>query len=317
MTCVVEIDIQKRRHIIVLLGSGLIGGAISRELQIRFNTTLSPLNILWNQDANRSFQNIYRMLMKLVNQSGNKLDIPHSVHIIWAAGLAGFSSETDETKKEFNTFAEFIDLTSTFAANDLGARIHFHLISSVGGLFEGQRLISTSSTPNPIRPYGELKLAQEKLLSKYRKNITCYIYRLTTVYGFIRPRQRRGLISALIENARCGRITIISGSMYTLRDFVWAPDVSRFVVRTVVLGKPLNGPVVLASGKPETVENVKRYVEFSLNRKVYSRYLYTPTNDAHTCILPTTLPDGWIPSYMKSNIDRILSNYRSFDTQKF
>ena len=40
----------------------------------------------------------------------------------------------------------------------------FFLVSSAGGLFEGQRNVGDRSQPSPMRPYGFLKLRQEKLL---------------------------------------------------------------------------------------------------------------------------------------------------------
>ena len=40
----------------------------------------------------------------------------------------------------------------------------FFLMSSIGGLFEGQALINSESNPKPLRPYGKLKLSQEGYL---------------------------------------------------------------------------------------------------------------------------------------------------------
>jgi UDP-glucose 4-epimerase len=315
MTCVIEIDIQKHPHVIILLGSGLIGGAIANELAQRFDSNTSSVTVHWGKNPSRSFQELYQKTLEVITTIRNGVDKLPIVHVVWAAGLSGFSSSEKETQEEFDNFYKYLSLSSKLAATELDSPLNFHLISSAGGLFEGQRLISRSSDPSPIRPYGYLKLAQENLLSESNDNITGHIYRLSSVYGFIRPQQRRGLISALVENARYGQVTVISGSMYTLRDFVWAPDVARFIVRTIELGETLSGPVILASGKPESVENVKRYIESSLKRKVYSRYLYTPTNGASTCISSSALPRGWVPSYIKSNIDRILSTYRSFDVR--
>ena len=183
-------------------------------------------------------------------------------------------------------------------------------MSSVGGLFEDQRLIHDLSEPNPIRPYGYLKLSQETMLYQCNKTIKSYVYRLSSVYGFIRLNQRRGLISTLIENSFLGRTTVISGSMNTNRDFVWAPDVSRYVVEQIESGKPTTKPIILASGKNETIYNVKQIIETSIKRRIYCRYQHVPWNDAHINVSANILPNNWTPSYVTTNIRRVLSDFR-------
>ena len=310
MSCIAKATIGERSHVILILGSGLIGSAIAGELSIRFSTVIHPIFIDWGKEKTNLLQNVYRQFAQVISKSIENCAVEPKVHVIWAAGSSNFSSDNVETKYELSIFSSCIKETSNLVITQLSEPVSFHLASSIGGLFEGQYCVSLNSTPNPIRPYGHLKLSEENLLSCHNDTIFGYVYRLSSVYGFVRPLQRKGLISTLIENAMMGRVTVISGSMCTLRDFVWAPDVARFIVRRIEEKQPSVEPVLLASGKSETVENVKRLVEASLRRKVFSRYLYSPTNDASICVSKSELPDVWIPSYVISNIRRIVASYR-------
>jgi hypothetical protein len=312
MSCIADITVDGHSHVILIFGSGLIGSAISRDLSSCSGSVIYPLFIDWNQTQSRQLQNTYHKFAEVISQKRVDSNAEPKVHIVWAAGLCGFYSDECQTKKELAIFLDCLERTSNLVVSNLGHRPGFHLASSIGGLFEGQYLVSDKSVPCPIRPYGKLKYSQEKLLSDFSEIILGYVYRLSSVYGFINPQHRKGLISTLIENSVKSKQTLISGSMHTLRDFVWAPNVARFVTTSMLHGRPSTGPIFLASGKSETVENIKRLIEFSLRRKVYSRYLYTPTNDASICVSQAILPCGWSPSYCTSNIPHVVMNHRLF-----
>ena len=71
------------------------------------------------------------------------------------------------------------------------------MISSAGGLFEGQTFCDARSAPTPQRPYGEGKLNQEQLAWGRKGDAKIHIFRPSSVYG-VSPSGRIGLVTALI-----------------------------------------------------------------------------------------------------------------------
>ena len=305
-----EVTIYQRSHVILILGSGLTGKAIYGELSNRFRPIIHPVTIDWGQDESKGLQNVFHEFSRVISKSYEKYIVEPKVHVIWAAGSSNYFSTEVETKNELEFFVDCLKRTTNLVIALLNDLANFHLLSSIGGLFPDGNLVSTGTTPSPMQPYGHLKLFEEKILSRYNSTITSFVYRLSSVYGFVKPLQRKGLIQTFIENSVLNRTTLIFGSTHTLRDFVWAPDVARFVVRSIEHGQPPDGPILLASGKSETIENIKRLIEFALRRKLYSQYAYKTTNYTDICVSADALPDGWTPSYVTTNIPQIVANYR-------
>lgn len=312
MSSITNITVQEHPKLILLLGSGLIGSAIERELASHFSPQQYSVSINWLLGTSKTLRKAYQELGRVTAKVFDDTKLVPGIHIIWAAGTAGFSSNKDKTTEELEYFFECLATTIDLAETILCGPINFHLVSSAGGIFEGQRLIKEDSLPSPERPYGHLKYAQEQQLLCYQEIINSYIYRLSSVYGFIQPRQRRGLISTLVENSLAGRSTTISGSMNTLRDFVWLPDVARFIVKQIESEIPPDGPMFLGSGKSATIESIKRRVEFYLKRRIYCQYQLPATNSADISISSRVLPRDWVPTHIETNIFRVLSDYRLF-----
>ena len=312
MSSITNITVQEHPKLILLLGSGLIGSAIERELASHFSPQQYSVSINWLLGTSKTLRKAYQELGRVTAKVFDDTKLVPSIHIIWAAGTAGFSSSKDKTNEELEYFIECLATTSDLAKTMLCGPINFHLVSSAGGIFEGQRFINEDSLPSPRRPYGHLKYTEEQQLLCYQETINSYIYRLSSVYGLIQPRQRRGLISTLVENSLTGRSTFISGSMNTLRDFVWLPDVARFIVKQVEIEIPPSGPFFLGSGKSATIESIKRRVEFYLRRRIYCQYQLPATNSADISISSRVLPSDWAPTHIETNIFRVLSDYRLF-----
>ena len=226
---------------IAIFGTGLLGLSILESLQVQECRPARELPLHWpNPYIRRSqLQSIEGNLRRAL-KGGARLSV------VWTAGRAGFHSGDAETAAELQSFGEVLAMSERLAREY--PQMSFHLVSSAGGLFEGQRHVTSQSRPRPRRPYGHLKLRQEELLQAGTL-LTRRIYRVTTAYGYARPRFRAGLVTTLILHGLLRTVTTITGMMDTLRDFVFAGDVGRFIAERLV-GDAYDsaGVVLLARG---------------------------------------------------------------------
>ncbi|MEO1362186.1 MAG: NAD-dependent epimerase/dehydratase family protein [Pseudomonadota bacterium] len=296
--------IPARRHMVFLFGSGLIGAAIQQAL-IRnapdAQKELFPYD--WNDPVVRSQQtdDLLAAATTWARASGSR-DIPLQCDVIWAAGRGGFASDSAQMQVETDLFSEVLDLARTLEARFSDAEHGQHLFSSAGGLFEGQNFISATSQPNPLRPYGEGKLAQEALLQAGGGHTRSRIYRPSSVYG-ASPGARLGLIGTLIVNGLAGRTTSIFGRPDTLRDYVFADDIGRFVQHQISAPEPEPAKTfLLASGRPSPMFEIIARVEDILQSPLLLRYDTSPTNALHMSFRPATQPSGWRQTAQETGI---------------
>ena len=131
---------QKPGHLVLLFGLGLIGKAIQRQLQVGGFVDDRTMEFDWlnPQERQRQQQDICRTVV-----SGR--DETHRVSLVWAAGRTGFHSTSEQLEEEHNSFSSVVDLYRSLSAVFGDAHLSFHMLSSAGGLFEGQRLIDSDS----------------------------------------------------------------------------------------------------------------------------------------------------------------------------
>lgn len=233
-----------------------------------------------------------------------------TIEIIWSAGSSGFNINVDQAKKELDDFTAHLAMISD-AAEQYHIPVNFRLMSSVGGLFEAQRLVDIHSHPEPLRIYGTLKLNMEKSLLSCTFNFS-QIIRLTSVFGYILPGQRRGLISALIENGLKGRVTPISGNFETLRDFIFNEDIARFISGELLYPEKKGSEIiVLSAGKPSTIGEIVRMTEKIIGRRLFLQCSLEPTNLTHITCRPQTWLKGLHMTPLPVAISMIYQNYRA------
>ena len=169
----------------------------------------------------------------------------------------------------------------------------FHLTSSAGGIFEGIVNISKDTLPEPKRPYGQLKLAQENLAKDFFPNNT-RIYRLSSVFGNSINNQRVGIITALIRNTLTCRMTNIYGSFDTKRDYVWVDDLSNFIIEKIVLNRKSQGSLFfLASGKASSIYEIIELAKKITNVKVMYKLESSTQNNEQIVFSPSVLSEDW------------------------
>jgi nucleoside-diphosphate-sugar epimerase len=287
---------------IVVFGAGLVGSGIVRALRRArpsLETVVQPLS--WTDRAARLEQlsKLRRFLGECVAGGGRS-----RMRLVWSAGRAGFASSETETANELITFGDVlataVKLTEELPAADVDLRI----VSSAGGLFEGQRLVDRQSMIAPRRPYGELKAKQEAALFAAPGRLAKHVYRVSSVYGFIDTRYRMGLIPTLLCDGLRRQVSTIAGSPSTLRDFVWLEDVGRYIALDILSSSRRDGEartVYLCSGRPTALGEVKHHVEEALGRRLYVVFSVDRTN-ADITFAPRLLPADWQPLDLRLSI---------------
>lgn len=278
------VGLDNKPTIILLLGYGLIGSSITEKLMYTYGYSSYVMEYLWDVDENESrrqesvvFQYVIKKAYIIKTRNAS---LPISISVVWAAGKAGFGSTEEEMAKELLEFRRIIQLACKIKDSVDDAETTIFFISSAGGLFEGQRCVVPNSAPKPSRPYGRVKLEQEKILELFSGKIKFCIYRPSTVYGPIIAGQRRGLLANMLNSGIKQQVCTIFGTLSTLRDFVYAPDIGTFIASEILSRTPLaaNHPLILAGFRPYSILEIKTIVETVIKHKIYIALDPSPEN---------------------------------------
>ncbi|MBF0100327.1 MAG: NAD-dependent epimerase/dehydratase family protein [Desulfobacterales bacterium] len=293
------------KKIVLIFGFGLLGWNIVDCLNIRKSFVIHSLQYSWKNSKDRALQNatILKFLTDNVKDKAKIDSIHMQISILWSAGKGGFGMNTGEAATEIDAFRDVIVLAKDIRRIFPYISIFFHMLSSAGGLYEGHCNVTPDTPPHPIRPYGFLKLEQEKYASTLSDiEVNVLIYRLSSVYGYAGNWRRLGLVPTLLRNAREMKVSCIFGRIDTLRDYVLASDVGRFIAASIM--EPDHGYNVftLASGKPSTVFEILRSVESLLHKKLYLQFIATDINSAHNSYSRSVLPKTWKSTDLQTGI---------------
>jgi hypothetical protein len=302
----------KEKHIVVIFGVGLIGTNLMQELFRHSYIIATTLPYSWGEVNNRTNENsaIIRCIEPLIKHgcSFPKSDFSYRIDFVWAAGKGGFRMQEGEILSELSSFLDVISLAITFSKSNPMWSVRFHMLSSAGGLFEGQRNVGADSVPCAKRPYGSLKLQQERLLSSCT-NMVQFVYRPSSVFGFAGLNRRLGLIPTLLWNGLNNKVSSIFGSSDTLRDYVWAKDIGRFISNVILSKTSVAKYFILASGKPTSLFEILRRIERILNKKIYYNYINDGSgNIEHTTFNPNIYPEGWRSQDLNTGIRSVLNS---------
>ena len=221
------------RQIVILFGVGLIGRAISTALIRMGIEKLVEFPFSWTLEKRQTRE--LELIQQNIFASHSEAQAPpiSRVDIVWAAGRSGFHSSDDQIMLEVRAFEKALSFSLQLLRRVPHAQHSFHLISSAGGLFEGQTRVDRTSLPRPLRPYSRAKLQQEQTLAGSSVQVRKMIYRLSTVYGFSGRGGRLGLVNTLIQNSILRRSSYIVGNALTIRDYVLVSDVGKFIANCI------------------------------------------------------------------------------------
>lgn len=298
------------RHVVLLFGMGMIGSSIRDSLKSLGFQLVDEFYFSWNDSAKRecTFSLIEKLCLDF-------LPALECVSVVWSAGAGGFYSTDEEVRKENCSFVETMGFFTQLKIKLDPVRFNMHYLSSAGGLFEGQRVVDRSSLPAPLRPYGRLKLEQEEILQRSLFWDSVFIYRPSSVYGPMKQKTKKGLISNLIYNGRNGLVTVLDAHVMSLRDYVFSGDVGRFIARLVGSKKlGLHGCSIffLVSARCSSIYEVVLKIERTLNMTLNVRYDESFGNNTNITFSGNVLPPGWTPSPLNVGIRQFLVEDYSF-----
>lgn len=300
-----------QRHKLLVFGLGLVGKSIEAVLTRRREVHSRNLEFNWQSKSEQVAQ--LSLLKDEILRSAYAAPVA-STSILWTAGAAGFSSDQATLRPELESF----ELVTAFT-RELAKKLPpesgtgFHFVSSAGGLFEGIRNVDRDTQPCPKRPYGELKLKQERLLLELPHSVHKIIYRPSSVYGF-EEFGRIGLIAALIRNSIRCRTTNLFGRLTTLRDYVLAEDIGRYVASMILSNPKGEEKFILASGKATSMMEIVNIVADVMAKPSYFQIDTTPSNAAHNTFLKSCSPSDLQITDLRSGI---VSTQRKIATSMF
>lgn len=281
----------------LIVGLGLLGGTIARYFR-RFvpcsSTPLVATRINWMDPVTLASD-----LLNIVRNRNAR-----HVELIWCAGKAGFFSSNAELEHEFMLFKTVV----LAFARKFGSGLTVSLLSSAGGLYEESGYVNDLAQVRTTRPYGIWKLKQEAFLSE--AHVTSRIFRLSSVYGFIKAKQRMGLLSVLIEHALNGGVATIYAKPTTLRDYVFNDDVARYVVQSIMEQRdPIT--CILASGRPTSVDFLIKLISSITNKRVQVQFFSLQKNEGDIVFANHLVPIDFIHSPLEETVRLITVHKKS------
>lgn len=298
--------------VLLHFGSGLVGGAIAHELSSTPRCRWSRgFNVPWNNhEAFSEFSSSVCLAIDSLRRDVLATS-PVSLRIVWSAGNSKFSTNAENSELELQSFRRVIMLCRMLADHVESTDAHFHHISSIGGLFEGQRRVGPRSHAAPRRPYGELKWHQEEILEQISSRFDTTIYRLPSVFGFPIGGARWSLIARLIHDGVHGASFSLVPWLSVLRDYVWNVDIGRYVAMKALSQNISSRQTIyhLASGRPTSIIELLHRVEALCGKKL--RYFIYRDWDNHRDITvdPKALPHDWQTTTLNVSIRQL---YRQF-----
>lgn len=260
------------------------------------------LTYIWTDPIQR--ESIRATLLEQVSEQGR-------VDMIWAAGKSGFYSSPEEMEGELALLRELLWFGVEISKGQ--NTVYFHLVSSAGGLFEGQTNITTDTPISPQRPYGHGKSAQELELWKLAEqtNLRPFIYRPSSVYGY-KVGGRLGLITTLISNALKDEVTHITGSLDTIRDYVLNYDIAEFIVRQTQNTSAPKKPFLLCLGRSSSIFEIIETIRKELHLPVQLALEPAPVNAAHISFELTNHLKDWAPTNLEEGIKKTYNDIRKY-----
>jgi UDP-glucose 4-epimerase len=255
---------------------GLLGSAVSRAMGPKF----IGLPVPWeNHDA--AVGVLDSDLRRFIRAARND-----DWSVIWAAGSGVVGSTADKLAADTRIMSHLLTRMRDSRPTGRGA---FFLSSSAGGIYAGSTHppFSESTTPRPLSPYGETKLAQEEILQMTLEGcVPLVIGRFSNLVG---PGQnlvkQQGLVSQLCRAAVTRQSLNVFVPMETLRDYLYVDDAAA-MVRTLVGNAVHNQPSTpvlrnISSQRPVSVCTVLRTVQQVAHRTVRTALGTSPSSQYH------------------------------------
>ena len=285
---------------VLIFGMGLIGRSVFRALKNELAPSCHYFPFSWNQDDDRDRQITH--ILKFVAQICSSAKQHRQFDIVWSAGKAGFAGLAEEFVSEQKSFESVLSLVHRLESLGISSGTRFHLFSSAGGLFEGQRNVDATSEAAPLRPYGIVKINHERCLLDLPRDVVRCTYRPSSVYGYVGPRGRIGLIVAALQSILENKTAHIFAQPDTLRDYVFAADVGRFLKVKIMDPPTTSQSYFLASGKPTATLELIALIERVMERRLSVRFELSADNTMSNSFRISALPDEWESTALETGL---------------
>lgn len=280
---------------VALFGLGLIGQGVLQNLLKKEAPSVARLAFSWDTPSLQDTQ-LETIGRHIADAAPPSPALQKELDIVWSAGRGGFAASEAVFAAEHDTYQRVLEHFRKPTVSAGFACVRFHLLSSAGGLFEGQRHVSADSVPRPERPYGFAKLKQESVLKEQFPEFIPFIYRPSSVYGYADEHSRMNLIAALLQQAILQGTATVYGGPSTLRDYVLSDDIGRFIASRVLRAPDKGETCFLASGKPSSTFEILNQVQQVTQRQIKVRYVLGSDNVRSNSFSPAGLPANWHPT---------------------
>ena len=291
---------RRVKHVVLIFGLGLIGRAVQRAIRNCFIPSSEELPFNW--DSNSIQQQQIIEIQKRVTKLGSNQSCPVQIDIVWSAGKAGFGAGEPVFQKEAEAFSLSLNLAKSITRELPHCKLRYHLLSTAGGLYEGQILVDADSHASIHRSYGQAKLQLESSLAALPEQIEQLIYRPSSVYGYGGPGARIGLVVAAIHSAVKNSLINIYAKPDTLRDYVYVEDIGRFIASNIektIFDKKV---FILASGKPTSTVELTNIIERVTEKRLLIQYQLAGDNTMSNTYQSTCLPNDWEATSLETGV---------------
>ena len=265
---------HNENHVVLHFGIGLIGSAVQELFAQSNSNAFKTLELPFQWEK---IDLIQSQFIKIFNKTTELLYNNQKLTIVWSAGKAGFLATEDEVETELTFFSKVAEELKNFSVNKQKA--HVILLSSGGGMYEGQSNIGWMTKTKPLRPYGQLKNDTEDILTSLQEHfLKVSIIRPSSIFSTRIYKGRKGLINTLIANIKSGTQTTIYGDPNTLRDYVLDFDVAEVILDLVMDRREDDSLLVVASGKPTSIKQIIQMIENHSGKHAQVRYTLKKSN---------------------------------------
>ncbi len=282
------------RRTIVVIGEGLLGGAVSDRIRRGNPLVESHRSTNWSEPPASLGSDLARLL--------DGLEPSGSAEVIWTAGEAGMQLPDFDHTAHRTRFASQLQAVEAAAAAH-ATTVRFHLASSAGAL--GPPTPSPRA-PTQTSPYAERKRIEEETLLDLGD--AHRVYRIASAYGAPTASGRAGVIGLLIRNSLLGRETELFARPSTLRNYVHHHDVAEAMLRA--LDVATDRRLLLAADRSHTMSEVLAEVGRVVRRAVPVIHR-PPANDHDMVFDPAAasplLPQRSLAAGVRSTYDALLS----------
>ena len=301
---------------------GLLGSSVVEALRAAHTGIFPGSNVPWESPAMAELALCEDLALFVAQTSTHQ-----NWAIAWCAGSAVVASSAEQAQAELNLLDAFLANLSASLPATPGV---FFLASSAGGAYAASAdpPFDAETVPNPVSPYGRLKLRQERaVVTRLEHSVSVVIGRLSNLYGpRTDPSKGKGLIPLLCRAALFREPLNLYVPMDTIRDYLYAEDAGRLVVEAILDAAEARPPVtrveVLASGESTTVAQLVATIQAIGHRRVPLALGTHPSARHQTVDLrmtPSRRPQGMgggltpLPTGVKRVMDTVVAKARVAD----